>query len=355
MIPGIGNANGKQLISYIGNIGDIFNVNRKELNKIPGLREHTLHSILNKETFREAEKILNESSKMGISILHFTDADYPDSLKNILDSPNILYCKGNINLNAMYSISIVGTRNATAYGESIINQIINSLVHLKPTIYSGLAYGIDILAHKSALKSNVPTVAALAGGLDKIYPGIHSKVVNSMLQNGGGIISEHPPGTKPEAHQFPARNRIIAGISNATIVVEAAKKGGALITAEIADSYNKPVFAVPGNIGNTYSEGCNNLIQSQKALIYTTIEDVLTHLNWDLDPEIHRRRELILSDLNDEEKAIVKLLQQNREAIAIDELSWRSQVQINKLANTLLQLEFKGAVKSLPGNRYQIY
>lgn len=353
LIPGIGDVNAKTLIAYCGSASAIFNSQKAHLKKIPGIGPKTLGLISSSKVLHEAEKIIEDSEKKGITILHYTDAEYPTKLKLVADSPNVIYTKGEVNKWTRV-LAIVGTRNATSYGKEITEKIVAESKELNVVIVSGLAYGIDITAHRAALKNNIPTIAVLAGGLDKIYPNIHRKTTEEMQQNGG-IISENPPGVQAEAHFFPARNRIIAGMSDAVIVVEAARKGGALITANIADSYNRDVFAVPGDLSNTYSEGCNYLIRNQQALIYTSAKDLMYHLNWDEQSiSEQKEREKDLSSLSDSERAIFNILRTHKDGIAIDELSWKAQIPVNQTASLLLNLEFQGLVRSLPGKKFRI-
>ncbi|HSZ25960.1 MAG TPA: DNA-processing protein DprA, partial [Cytophagaceae bacterium] len=225
--------------------------------------------------------------------------------------------------------------------------------HYHPTIISGLAYGIDIYAHKTAIAERIPTIAVMASGVDVIYPFVHKEIAHKMKENGG-LLTEYRPGTKPDPVFFPARNRIVAGLCDAIIVIEAAFKGGALITAEIANSYNREVFAVPGNIGNKFNEGCNHLIKTHKAHIYTSAKDLEYILNWDLEnkkPESENH--ILLETLDEEEKIIYKTLFQ-KDNSGIDELSWKTNIPLSKLSSTLLSMEFKGLVKVLPGKKFKL-
>ncbi len=352
-VPRIGDVNAKNLIAYCGSASAIFKSNTNHLKKIPGIGPKAIELLQTSAPLKEAERVLEICLKKEIAIHHFTDKSYPHLLKQAADAPNIIYSKGNIE-NLKRPLAIVGTRNATEYGKSVTEKIVEDSKVLGATIISGLAYGIDIAAHRSALKNGIPTIAVLAGGLDYIYPSTHKKYADEMLEIGG-LISENPPGVKAEAHFFPARNRIIAGMSEAVIVVEAAQKGGALITANIADSYDKVVFAVPGDLQHKYSEGCNYLIRNQKALIYTRIEDLRYHLNWeegDVNEKSKYSRDY--SKLAELDQTIIKTLEQHPAGIAIDELSWRTQIPINRLAGNLLNLEFDGYLKSLPGKKYKL-
>ncbi|MEQ9465768.1 MAG: DNA-processing protein DprA [Ekhidna sp.] len=349
LIPGVGNRGVKQLMSYCGSASEVFRSSKNKLLKIPGVGEKMAEAILHSSPFKEAEDILKSAEKIGASVLHYTNGEFPARLKQAPDSPNIIYRKGNGDLNPKRCIAIVGTRKATDYGRSITDKIVEGLAALNVTVVSGLAYGIDIQAHKACLKNNLPTLSILAGGLDRIYPSVHKKYAEE-IQDRGAIISESIPGTKPDPHLFPARNRIIAGMTDATIIVEAAAKGGALITANIADSYDRLVFAVPGDVGHTYSEGTNKLIATQRALIYTGIEDLIYHLNWDVEEKSDKPK--VLPDLTKEEQVIYELLNESRSPLEIDLIAIKSQIPINQVASHLLSLEFKNLVKSLPGKKF---
>lgn len=350
LIPGVGDYTAKNLIAYCGSASAIFTSKKTHLRKIPGIGEKIIAQLTSQNVLSDAEKIIENAGKLGIEVHHYTDSTYPAKLKQIADAPNILYTKGNLPA-FKRGLAIVGTRNATDYGKSITEKIVGECREMSISIVSGLAYGIDICAHRAALKNHLPTYGVLAGGIDKIYPSAHKNTAIEMLESGG-LISENPPGTKAEAHFFPARNRIIAGMCDATIVVEAAKKGGALITANIADSYNRAVFAVPGDLSNKYSEGCNYLIRNHKAYIFTGVSDLKYHLNWDEDIETPSGPDI--SMLTEIEQAIYQVLADNANGIAIDDLAWKAQVPINQLASLLLNLEFSGLVKSLPGKKYRI-
>lgn len=352
LVPGLGDKNIKRLVSYCGSPAKIFTTSRAKLSSIPGFGKHTVEAILNHQTTHEAENVLDEASKKGLEILNYLDKGYPTRLKQVMDAPNILFKKGNGNLNPSRTVAIVGTREATTYGKELTAKIVKDLQSFNVQIISGLAYGIDIEAHKAAMKNGIPTVSVLAGGLDRIYPSIHKKFAEKM-QTTGAILSESIPGIKPDSHLFPARNRIIAGMADATIVVEAAEKGGALITANIADSYNRVVFAVPGNIGRTHAVGTNKLIRSQKALIYTEADDLGYHLNWSDDLST-TTDSIELPEMNEEENQLYKLLYENKAPLEIDAIATKTQIPINKVASLLLVLEFKNLIKSMPGKKYKI-
>jgi DNA processing protein len=356
IIPGIGDVLTKNLISYCGSAKAVFQNNKSKLSKIPGVGFKTASLISSQPYLSEAEKELKEAEKQNVKILFYTDKNYPERLKQVYDAPPLLYFKGNCNLNSLKVISIVGTRLASGYGKEVVEEIVSDLVKHEALIVSGLAYGIDIFAHRNAIKNNLPTVGVMASGSDIIYPSVHKEIASQMMANGG-LLTEYRLGVKPDAHNFPMRNRIIAGMSDAVIVVEAAKKGGALITAEIAHSYNKEVFAVPGNINLKSSEGCNNLIRSLKAGIFLSIKDVENNLGWDL-MKVHSKAEVQqtyeMKELSVEERKIIDILLINNKELSIDDLSWKSQTNISTLASLLLNLEFQGIVKPLPGKKFKL-
>ena len=350
--PQIGHANAKFLLSHFPNIREVFSAPKSRLAKVPGIGDKAVQAIISKSGLDIAENIIKDCQKKGIKIIHYLSSDYPSKLKQVLDAPYVFYYQGD-KIHNDRSVAIVGTRDATNYGKSMTARIVEELVPYQTMIVSGLAYGIDIEAHRAALQYQLPTIGVLAGGLDRIYPSTHTKTVDKMIDQGGGILSEQPPGTKPDAHLFPARNRIIAALSDATIVVEAKQKGGALITASVADSYDRPVFAVPGNLDHPHSEGCNHLIRNQKALIYTSAKDLVYYLNWDQESTENKNKKVVLPELTQEEEKVYQLLSGITEGVNIDELSWKSGIPINQIASVLLSMEFKGIVKALPGKKFK--
>lgn len=350
-LPQVGHATVRHLIGYLGSAEEVFRTKKGRLSRIPGIGDQLAAHIVSKSSFDEAESILKSCEKSDIRILHFTDEDFPPRLREQYDSPTLFYCQGNVDALLRRTIAIVGTRRASDYGKEITEKIVEEMRSLGVAIISGLAYGIDITAHRAALRANLPTYGVLASGLNRIYPREHWKTARDM-QASGAIISENPPDTIPDARLFPARNRIIAALAEGTIVVEAAKKGGALITANIAHSYDKPVFAVPGNLNSAASAGTNDLIKQQKALIYTSIDDLMYHLNWETSPTKPSKHEAVGITLSPEERAIVEALKDQPSGVAIDDLAWKTQIQINQLASLLLTLEFNGMVKMLPGKKY---
>lgn len=352
-LPGVGDILIKQLISYCGSAEQVFRQSKGKLIRIPGIGEVTAEGIQKGRALHEAEAEFKKAEREETAIIFFTDKTYPIRLRNIDDAPSMIYVKGNINLNHPRTIAIVGTRQATAYGKFQVEKLMEELVPHQPMIISGLAYGIDIHAHKIALKSGLPTVGVLGSGIDVIYPALHTDTARKMTDHGG-LITENHFGTKPDAHNFPARNRIIAGMSDVLIVVEAAEKGGALITAEIANTYNKDVFAIPGDLGNTYSEGCNKLIKVNKAHLLMSVRDIEYIMNWTVRGNSSEKQQALeLPLFLEEEQIIIKALQ-SRGPIMIDDLAILTGFSQGTLSSLLLTLEFKNAVASLPGKRYRL-
>ncbi len=348
LIPGVGDRIGKKLIAYCGSAKAVFE------GKLPSKVSNALSTILKSmdksEILKRADQELKFMEKQGVEMLFYTNKDYPFRLKQCDDSPLTLYYKGENNFNADKIISIVGTRNATDEGKTFCRKIVKELAKYNVVIVSGLAYGIDICAHKSALKNGLQTWGVLAHGLDRIYPNAHSKTANEMIQQGA-LLSDFMSGTNPDRQNFPKRNRIVAGLSDATIVIESAKKGGSLITADIANSYNREVFAVPGKPKNSKSSGCNYLIKTQRAVLLENIEDIIRELNWDLPGKQTQNQHKILISLSKEKRKLVTLLPD--EGLHIDKIvstiNWNS----SKVAQMLLQLEFEGVISSLPGKIYK--
>lgn len=354
-VSGVGSVLIRQLISYCGSPADVFRSPLARLLRIPGIGEVTARAILRPDALTEAERILKRLDALGAQALFYTDANYPARLKPLYDAPALLYWQGGGTLNASRTIGLVGTRQATDYGRRTTSELIEALAPLGISVISGLAYGIDIAAHRASLVSGLPTVGVMASGLDIIYPNMHQKTAQEMLPMGG-LLTESPPGTKPDAHLFPARNRIIAGLSDALVVVEAAAKGGALITAEYANNYHREVFAVPGQLSQAFSAGCNKLIREHKAQIYTSPRDLIEALNWDQigseTPSAKPTAPLPL-DITDEESQVLALLRKHTD-LHVDELSWQAQIPMNRLAALLLNLEFRGFVRSKPGKTYAL-
>ncbi|MBS7563548.1 DNA-processing protein DprA [Mucilaginibacter sp. Bleaf8] len=355
-IRGIGPSSSKSLLAYFGSAEEIFSVPKSQLSKVPGIGTYRA-DLLNLNTALErAKKEAEYVEENGIDVVFYTDSRYPKRLKNCNDSPVLLYSKGNADLNNQRVVSIVGTRNATDYGRTLCKQLLEDLKQYGVLVVSGLALGIDGAAHKESLRLDLPTIGVLGHGLDRIYPSQHRGIAEKMQQNGG-LLTEFPSGTVPDRENFPQRNRIVAGMADAIVVVEAGIKGGALITAEIANSYNKDVFAFPGRVDDEFSEGCNFLIRNHKAGLLTCAADLAYILGWDAgqQPAKPQPKQFALPiDLTGQERLIFETLQHHDAPIAIDDLSIKLNLPTSQLAMNLLNMEMQGYIKSLPGKAYTL-
>lgn len=356
LIPGIGSVTAKSLIAYTGSAEQVFKENEKALRDIPGIGSVLAKNIINSDVMTRAEKEIEFLRKNNINALFYLDNDYPQRLLGCADAPIILYVKGNPSLNSAKVISIVGTRHATEYGRTLVEQFISSLAErgYKILIVSGLAYGIDIHSHKMALRTGLPTVAVLGHGLDMVYPSQHTAIAREMTENQGGLISDFRSNSPIDRTNFLSRNRIIAGLSDATIVVESAKKGGALVTAEIANSYNRDVFAFPGKVGDPYSEGCHFLIKSNRANLIENVSDLEYVMNWSaVQSQPDATQPCLFYDYTPDEKLIIDLLRSDGPS-PIDLICIKTALPMNKVSPLLLNLEFAGIVKGLPGKVFKI-
>ncbi len=353
LIPGVGDIIGKKLVSYCGGVEAIFKEKKANLLKIPGIGENLVNAIANHDMFEKVDKELGFIDKYNIKPLFYLDAAYPLRLKQCIDSPLMLYYMGNSDLNAQKIVSVVGTRNITEYGKDICKQIIKDLSQQNVIIVSGLAYGVDTYSHKAALDNNLQTIGVLAHGLDRVYPPSNKSLAEKMVKSGG-LLTEFMSATNPDRENFPKRNRIIAGIADAVVIVEAAKKGGALITAEIANSYNRDVFAVPGRNTDTFSEGCNHLIKINKANLIQSADDILYIMGWETNkkPKKTAQKQLFI-ELTPDQKIIYDILSL-KATTAIDELCINSKLNVSKVAEILLNFELEGIIKCLPGKVYQL-
>ena len=361
LLPGIGPQLTRQLMSYGGAAKAVLTMPAGKLRRIPGVGAATVAILLGKDretALRKAEHDLRKAEKDGVEIIFYTSKRFPSRLKLIPDAPAILYYQGTADLNAPKTVALVGTRQATDYGREQTERIVKGLLPHRPLVISGLAYGIDIMAHRAALQEGLETVGVMATGLDLMYPTAHRKTADKMREQGG-LLTEFPFGTPPDRYNFPARNRIIAGLADGTVVVEAASKGGALITAELAMSYDRDVLAVPGNLGSAASEGCNALIRDNKAALYAEPRDLEQLLNWDAalhqSGKFKRVTAHSADDFTPDEFALITVLAAagGREEL-MDELAWKAQLPIYAVAALLLGLEFRGVVRALPGKKFQL-
>ncbi|MDP2043420.1 MAG: DNA-processing protein DprA [Algoriphagus sp.] len=354
LAPKVGPGVFKAIIAYSGSAKAFFHLNKGKASKIPRVGEKLLEIRQQAESLlQKADELINLSKKKGFNIHSSSEQEFPSRLKMQEDGPVVLFTQGKGDLEFERSVGIVGTRSATAYGKSITRKIVEDLLPYQPVIISGLAYGIDIEAHRAALQVGLSTIAVMGSPITQVYPAIHKKTAE-QLQETGILMSEYAPGSTMVPGNFPARNRIIASLSDALIVVEAAEKGGALITAEIAYSYNKDVFAVPGNLQSPFSEGCNHLIRKMKASIYTGPGDIAEALFWSKPGEEKVKKPVLdLAGRDEENTAILRLLLEKGES-EIDQISYQTEIPLGMLSSRLLSLEFEGIVKSLPGKKYKL-
>lgn len=353
LVPNIGDVQAKILINHFGDASSIFSAKKTLLEKIDGIGEVRAKSIKGFNDFHLAEHELKFIEKYNIKTLFLTDADYPKRLLNCYDSPTLLFYKGNADLNASKVLAIVGTRSNTDYGKLFTEKLVKDLSDQNILIISGLAHGIDAIAHKSALKNNLPTVGVVGHGLDKVYPSENTNLAKDMVKDGGGLLTEFFSGTKPDKHNFPLRNRVVAGLSDATVVVETNIKGGSMITAKLADAYNRDVFAVPGRTNDKVSSGCNHLIKYNKAILLTDAEELIDVLGWKEKRKEKKQQKELFIELSAEEKQIIQLLQE-KETVHIDEINLRSGLSSSTAAAAILNLELQNVIASLPGKMYKL-
>jgi DNA processing protein len=352
MVPMVGAVQAKILIEQLGSASNVFKTSKKQLDAIDGIGEVRAASIKHFDLFKDAEAELEFLEKYKIETIFLDDQQYPKRLLNCYDSPTLLYYRGNADLNASKIISIIGTRNNSEYGKMLTEKLVADLQPINVTVVSGLAYGIDALAHKAAVQNEMTTIGVLAHGLDDIYPPQHKALAKQMLLNGG-LLSEFRRETKPDKHNFPKRNRIVAGMADATIVIETPEKGGSIITAELANGYNKDVFAFPGRVNDIKSAGCNNLIRTNKAVLLNDSSELIEMLGWNDQRSRPRKQKQLFIELSEEEKLLVDVLQ-IKDTIHIDELYLKSGLNSSTVAAAMLNLEFQNVVSSLPGKMYRL-
>ena len=354
MLKGIGPVNARSLVAYCGGVDPIFTDKKLKntLEKVPGIGPKLIASITDKKVIPAAEKELEYVRKHKLRMLFYLDAEYPKRLKQAEDAPVLLFVKGNAEVDRTHMVSIVGTRTPSEPGKRLCVELVEGLKEVNATIVSGLAYGIDIVAHRTALKNDMPTIGCVAHGLDRLYPGEHAATAKEMLAQGG-LISELPSGSAFAPGNFPARNRIIAGLSDCTIVVESGPKGGSLITADIANSYDREVFAFPGRPTDPRSEGCNKIIQQNKAALITSAKDVITLMDWLPKKKKAPVQAALFSELMPDEQTLVEIIRAKGK-IDIDALCSQSKMPQGKASGLLLNLEFSGVVRSLPGKVYEL-
>lgn len=350
-LPNIGDISAKKLLQKFETAENLFNAKKSDLLSIDGFGTLKIREFFKEDHLVAAKEELEVIRKNDIQVSYFKDETYPELLKHCIDSPILLFQKGNINLKNRPILSIVGTRKATVHGKAFVSKLIEDLAPLNPVIVSGFAYGIDISAHKAAIKNNLQTIGCMAQGLTKMYPKSHEKY-RAEVEANGGLVSHFWNGTELDRNHFLSRNRIIAGMSEATLVVESDERGGSLVTADIAFSYDKPVFAVPGRPTDRMSKGCNTLIKSDKAQAITCAEDIIYMLNWDIEKEKPNLQTELFIDLSPEEEKIMEALRKLGKA-ELDDLALESKMPSYKVVSYLLNLELNNLIRPLPGNQYE--
>ncbi|WP_348798317.1 DNA-processing protein DprA [Flavobacterium adhaerens] len=350
-VEGVGDIMAKKLLSHFGTAENVLKAKQHQLAGIEGVGTVLLKNFKVKSIFDKANQELDFIRKNSIRVSSFQDADYPDRLKHCFDGPTLLFSAGNINLANRKVISIVGTRQITSYGTEFCKKLIEDLVPMNPVIVSGFAYGVDIVAHQMAMDCGLQTIGVLAHGMNQIYPKTHKKYMAKMEENGG-FLTEFWSNANPDKENFVRRNRIVAGISEATIVIESADKGGSLITANLANDYNRDVFAVPGRTTDKYSQGCNNLIKTQKAYVLTSAADVIFNLNWDIAKELKPVQKQLFVSLETDEQIIYDFLLKSGKEL-LDVIALECEFPIYKMSSLLLNMELKGVIRPLPGKMFE--
>ena len=350
-VEGVGDIMAKKLLSNFGNAEEIFKTKINQISAIDGVGSVLLKNLKDKTVFEKANQELEFINKNNIQVSFFKDENYPERLKHCIDAPVLIFSGGNINLANKRIISIVGTRQITSYGVEFCKKLIEDLSPLDPIIVSGFAYGVDIVAHQLAMENKLQTIGVLAHGLNQIYPKAHKKYMSRMEENGG-FITEFWSTTNPDKENFVRRNRIVAGMSEATIVIESADRGGSLITANLANDYNRDVFAVPGRVTDKYSQGCNQLIKTQKANVLTSAADLVYILNWDIENKAKPIQKQLFVDLEAEEQKIYDYLLKNGKEL-LDIIALQCEFPIYKISGMLLNMELKGVIRPLPGKLFE--
>lgn len=355
IVPNLGDVHNKILINHFGNARSVFKAKTQDLERIEGIGSVRARSIKEFNDFKTAEDEARFIEKYKIRVFFLTDPGYPKRLLQCYDSPTVVFYKGDADLNASRMIAIVGTRNNTEYGKQFTEKLVKDLKEHEVIIVSGLAYGIDAVAHKAAMKHALRTIGVVGHGLDTIYPADHAPMAKDMIKHGGGIFSEFFSKTKPDKHNFPLRNRIVAGLTDATVTVETDIKGGSMITAKLADAYNRDVFAVPGRSIDKKSSGCNHLIRMNKAILLTDAQELVDVMGWSDQKQTHKKknqRELFI-ELTAEEQMVMQLLQE-KDAAHIDEINQGSGLSSSAVAAAILSLELQNIVQSMPGKMYKL-
>ena len=355
LTPGVGCTIHRKLLARFGSAEAVFSLSAVELRTLFPNQPALLNSLVNKTMHARAEREWQWCNSQGVRVLSLAEGTLPRRMQcdETSDCPAVLYVKGNVDLDAEHAVAIVGTRRATAYGCDFTNALVRDLKPLGAPIISGLSYGIDTAAHRAALDHALPTVAVMAHGLDRIYPPQNRQLAERIVQQGGALVTEYASGTAINQGFFPARNRIIAALADGVVVVEAGSHGGALITAHMAASYHRDVFAVPGRATDPYSQGTNALIAANKAQMLCSANDIMQQMGWGSQPHATMKEPTLFDQVDDDARRVVELLKQ-QEVLAIDELSPLTGLSLQQLASLLFNLEMQDIVIALPGHRYRL-
>lgn len=351
-VKGIGDINAKKLIAACGTAENVFREKKNLLAKINGIGSYVLRHLNDSAYLKAADIELKLINQHRIKPLYFLDADYPTNLKNCVDAPILMFQDGEYSFNSSKIISVVGTRRMTNYGRDFCEQMLSELAKYNPIIVSGFAYGVDICAHKAAIQNKLTTIGVLAHGFGTLYPKAHKKYMASMYEKGG-FLSEFWYDEVPFKESFLKRNRIVAGIAQATVIIESANKGGALVTADIANSYSRDVYALPGRASDTYSKGCNSLIRDNKAALIASPDDLVAMLGWENSKKVKKVQPQLFVQLTEEEE-IVSTYLSGRKNELLDVISLECSIPVYRLASVLFQLEMKGVVRPLPGKLFEL-
>lgn len=354
-LRGINRTLAEELLARVETEERFFSLSQKELIELVGFDNKLLDRKYRDEVLQKAASEVDFIEKhKNVRAIYYTDPEFPSRLADCEDAPIILYVTGSCNLNTTHMVSIVGTRHATPYGNTFVNRLVDDLAAKLDdvAIISGLAYGIDITAHRAALRNNIPTIAVLAHGLNTIYPAAHRNCAVEIIQNGGALVTDYRTSDSIHRGNFIARNRIVASLSDCVIVAESAKKGGALITARLASGYCRDVFALPGRTSDTYSAGCNHLIASNTAALVTDADDIISAMRWTPRLAEGSQSEMFV-ELSDEEQSVVDYLTSHGEA-QINTLCIALNIPIARLMGLLIDMEFKGLVLTFPGGKYRL-
>ncbi|GAA4319717.1 DNA-processing protein DprA [Flaviaesturariibacter amylovorans] len=352
-VPGIGDVQARFLLQHYGNAETVFRARRSELESLEGIGTARAAAIRRFRDFHLAESELRYLQRAGLQAWCLTDAAYPQRLLHCYDPPTLLFGRGAADLNTPRLVAIVGTRNATDYGRSVTEALVQELAPYRATIVSGLAFGIDAIAHKAALRAGLPTIGVVGHGLARVYPYEHHGLARSMVDGGGALLSEFFHDVKPDKHNFPLRNRIVAGLCDCTVVIETQVKGGSMITARMADGYHRDVFAVPGRLTDKGSSGCHELLRQQKAQLFTSADALAEALGWKDRNRPAATQKALFVELSDDERQLMQLLE-GAPQLHVDDLYLRSGLPNSSAAAALLNLELQGVIVGLPGKCYRL-